>query len=86
MPLTVPVSIAGLWSARAATNHFEDVLIVEPEAWVGLEDGTSDSYDAHGDCVLEEAPPRTRVMQYTNTVHGECRTISRKDKYRITCY
>ena len=68
--LTVFVSIAGLWSALAAADHFEDVLIVEPEAWVGTDLGMSNSHDAAGERIREKAPLRTRVMQYTNTFHG----------------
>ena len=71
MLLIVPASIAGLWSALAAADHFEDVLIVEPEAWVGTDLGMSNSYDAHGERIHEKTPQRTRVMQYTNSVHGE---------------
>lgn len=64
-------SIAGLWTARVAADHFEDVLVIEPEEWVGSELGRSNPFDANGDRIEDNAPPRTRVMQYTNSVHGE---------------
>lgn len=64
-------SIAGLWTARVAADHFEDVLVIEPEEWVGSELGRSNPFDANGDRIEENAPPRTRVMQYTNSLHGE---------------
>lgn len=62
--------MAGLWAARAAVDHFEDVLIIEPEAWVGTELGKTNPYDADGERTQETAPPRARVMQYTNSIHG----------------
>ena len=86
MLLIASTSIAGLWSALAAADHFEDVLIVEPEAWVGTDLGTSNSYDAKGDCVLEKTPPRTRVMQYANSIHGERSIIVLNNMSLYPCY
>lgn len=65
-------SIAGLWTARVCADHFEDVLVIEPELWTG-EDGESMEalYDENGerkDGV--SATPRQRVMQY-NSSHGK---------------
>lgn len=64
-------SIAGLWAARIAADHFEEVLVVEPEHWVGTDLGTSNVYNAEGERIVEEKPVRTRVMQYDNSVHGK---------------
>ena len=75
----MPVSIAGLWSALAAADHFENVLIVEPEVWVGTELGTRNWYNVHGERVQEKTPPRNRVVQYANSIHGEY-IISRVEK------
>lgn len=59
--LNVYLSIAGLWSARVAADHFEDVLIIEPEAWLPSI-GKSNQFDAEGLPILEEvSPQRTRV-------------------------
>lgn len=63
-------SMAGLWTARAAADHFEDVLVIEPEAWVGSELGKTNPYNTEGERIQETTPPRTRVMQYSNSVHG----------------
>ncbi|KAF8507736.1 hypothetical protein JB92DRAFT_3098220 [Gautieria morchelliformis] len=53
-------SIAGLLSARVCANHFEHVIMVEPEEWVttpeGLVDHPADS----------SAPKRARVSQFTS--------------------
>lgn len=58
-------SIAGLWAARICADHFEDVLIVEPEAWLATDDGFAPVFDENGD-KLESAPAhqRTRLHQY----------------------
>lgn len=58
-------SIAGLWSALIAADHFENVLIIEPEAWVFTEEGTSNTYDEKGVYIENsEVYPRSRVAQY----------------------
>lgn len=58
-------SIAGLWTALVAADHFEDVLIVEPEAWVDSEEGRSNTYDENGVYVENSRQcARARVMQY----------------------
>ncbi|KLO08763.1 hypothetical protein SCHPADRAFT_595212 [Schizopora paradoxa] len=58
-------SIAGLWSARVCADHFEDVVIVEPEAWLATDDGVSPIYDENGNEIKNAAKfPRTRVVQY----------------------
>lgn len=64
-------SIAGLWTALVASDHFEDVLILEPEAWLDTEEGRSNTYDEHGkstNCPKNNV--RTRVSQY-HGLHGE---------------
>jgi len=58
-------SIAGLWSARICADHFEDVVIVEPEAWLATDDALSPLYDKNGDEIKGAAKfSRTRVIQY----------------------
>ncbi|KAK7469990.1 hypothetical protein VKT23_001425 [Stygiomarasmius scandens] len=55
-------SIAGLLTARVCSDHFEKVIIVEPEAWLCTEDGKRiDSWN--------QKNKRTRVMQYYS-IHG----------------
>ncbi|KAK7450995.1 hypothetical protein VKT23_012672 [Stygiomarasmius scandens] len=55
-------SIAGLLSARVCHDHFERVIIVEPEAWLCTEDARRhDSWN--------QKNKRTRIMQY-NSTHG----------------
>lgn len=62
-------SIAGLWTARVCADHFEDVLIIEPEEWLGTEEGSRAIYDANGLKKAGEVHDRTRVPQY-NMLHG----------------
>ncbi|EJD02492.1 uncharacterized protein FOMMEDRAFT_157715 [Fomitiporia mediterranea MF3/22] len=58
-------SIAGLWAARICADHFEEVAIVEPEAWVATNEGTSDIYDEKGHRLENRGLyTRTRVQQY----------------------
>ncbi|KLO08764.1 hypothetical protein SCHPADRAFT_931591 [Schizopora paradoxa] len=58
-------SIAGLWAARICADHFEDVVVVEPEAWIMSNDGSKPIYDERGDKIgSTEHRPRTRVHQY----------------------
>ncbi|THU97455.1 hypothetical protein K435DRAFT_778036 [Dendrothele bispora CBS 962.96] len=55
-------SISGLLAARVCHDHFERVVIVEPEAWLSTEDGRiCESWNQRN--------KRTRVMQY-NSTHG----------------
>lgn len=62
--------IAGLWAARAASDHFENVIIIEPEAWAGSELGKSNPFSAKGTRIqANNTPPRTRISQYTNALH-----------------
>ena len=69
-------SIAGLWSARVAADHFEEVIIVEPETWLA-DSGKGNLYNAEGIPIFEgEAPSRARVAQYP-FVHSELIDYSR---------
>lgn len=71
------LSIAGLWTARICADHFEDVLIIESEAWTTEENGTVILYDEEGkrkDGVSRSA--RHRVMQY-DSLHGEIQISTR---------
>ena len=61
-------SIAGLWAARACLDHFEDVVIVEPEAWLGTDIGGKPPYNEIG-TLQGERHERARVLQY-NAAHG----------------
>lgn len=56
-------SIAGLFAARVCANHFEKVLIVEPEEWVAV--GKKGLEDHRG----SYSPKRSRVAQYTAYHH-----------------
>lgn len=63
-------SIAGLWTARVLADHFEDVLIVEPEEWLSTEEGKSGVYNALGEAIEDaRIHKRSRVFQYTS-IHG----------------
>ncbi|KAK0215868.1 hypothetical protein EDD85DRAFT_962651 [Armillaria nabsnona] len=50
-------SFAGLFAARVCHDHFDDVVIVEPEPWAN--DPEAKCQDA-----WNQAKPRSRVMQY----------------------
>ncbi|KIY66465.1 hypothetical protein CYLTODRAFT_398649 [Cylindrobasidium torrendii FP15055 ss-10] len=55
-------SIAGLITARVCHDHFERVLIIEPEAWLTTEEGQlTEAY--------AQASKRARIMQY-DAYHG----------------
>ena len=64
-------SIAGLWAARVCADHFEDVLIVEPETWLAEEVGRTPRYSySTGEEKARSSEPekrRSRVMQYRST-------------------
>ncbi|KAK0486200.1 hypothetical protein IW261DRAFT_1549089 [Armillaria novae-zelandiae] len=55
-------SVGGLIAARVCHDHFEQVVIVEPEAWLN-----SDSHPHHANS-KDQANKRSRVMQY-NSLH-----------------
>lgn len=57
--LSFHFSISGLLSARVCANHFENVIIVEPEQWVAV--GEKGLENHHKD---PDAPKRSRVAQY----------------------
>lgn len=64
-------SIAGLWTARVCADHFEDILVIEPELWTTEDKDMENLYDKNGerkDGVC--ANPRHRVVQY-NSSHGK---------------
>jgi len=50
-------SVAGLMTARVCHDHFERVLIIEPEAWLFTDDGMPTQ-------AWTQKNKRTRVMQY----------------------
>ena len=64
-------SISGLWAARICADHFEDVLIIDPEAWLATEEGRTSVYDSKGE-LIESGPrhERARVQQY-KSLHGQ---------------
>lgn len=70
--LTLGNSISGLWSALIAADHFENVLIIEPEAWVFTEEeGRSNTYNEKGVYIENSRQhTRSRVVQY-HAHHGE---------------
>ncbi|KAJ7658947.1 hypothetical protein B0H17DRAFT_343339 [Mycena rosella] len=58
-------SIAGLLTARVCHDHFERVLVVEPEAWVTSEEGRKiDGWN--------QKVARSRVVQYTSLHACQC--------------
>ncbi|KAH8116326.1 hypothetical protein DFH11DRAFT_1506179 [Phellopilus nigrolimitatus] len=58
-------SIAGLFTARICADHFEDVLIIEPEAWLETKEGRTAVYDEKGAYIESRREhKRTRVEQY----------------------
>ncbi|KAF5358627.1 hypothetical protein D9758_007741 [Tetrapyrgos nigripes] len=61
-------SIAGLLAARVCHDHFERVIIVEPEAWLTTEDGVKVKS-------WTQDNKRARVMQYTS-VHGNLAPVT----------
>ncbi|KAL5511076.1 hypothetical protein ACEPAH_4291 [Sanghuangporus vaninii] len=69
-------SIAGLWTARICADHFEDVVVVEPEGWLSTGDGCSDIFDETGTRIGGSGlRPRTRVPQY-RAQHGRLNVLS----------
>lgn len=66
-------SFSGLWTARFLTDHFEDVLIVEAEAWLGTPEGQTPKYDSSG-AIIDSGNihPRTRAYQNhcTHALHS----------------
>ncbi|THU97258.1 hypothetical protein K435DRAFT_857772 [Dendrothele bispora CBS 962.96] len=61
-------SLAGLLAARVCHDHFERVVIVEPEAWLSTDDGTQvESW--------KQKNKRARVAQYTS-LHGNLAPIT----------
>ena len=65
----IAYSIAGLWAARICADHFEDVVIVEPESWLGSEEGRTPPFNEAGERNSKSHGSRTRVMQY-KAAHG----------------
>lgn len=57
--LNCPRSLAGLFAARVLADHYQHVLIVEPEEWVTTEEGLQHDH----------SKKRTRVPQYAY-MHG----------------
>ncbi|KAK7453513.1 hypothetical protein VKT23_011792 [Stygiomarasmius scandens] len=61
-------SLAGLLAARVCHDHFQRVIIVEPEAWLSTEDGiTTESWT--------QKNKRARVVQYTS-LHGNLAPVT----------
>ncbi|KIO25650.1 hypothetical protein M407DRAFT_25024 [Tulasnella calospora MUT 4182] len=60
-------SVSGMLAAAVCADHFDSVLIVEPEAWAndhGFEIPEKRSYRTTSDGYQTVVQPRTRVMQY----------------------
>lgn len=55
-------SFAGLWTACVCSDHFEDVVVIEPDAWVCTEEGIRTPVEL-------PVTKRARVAQY-NSLHG----------------
>ena len=54
-------SVAGLLAARVCHDHFEHVIIVEPEAWLSTDEGREVT-------LWPESQSRARLIQY-NSLH-----------------
>lgn len=63
------ISIGGLLAARVCADHFVDVVVVEPEAWLATEEGKTSLFDAEGLPRAAVRSKRGRVFQY-NAIHG----------------
>ncbi|SJL13861.1 uncharacterized protein ARMOST_17310 [Armillaria ostoyae] len=63
-------SFAGLFAARVCHDHFDEVVIVEPEAWAN--DPEAKCQDA-----WNQAKPRSRVMQYKSLQGGLIVSLNR---------
>jgi hypothetical protein len=57
-------SLSGLLAARVCHDHFEGVIIVEPEAWLSTDEGRLIE-------AWKQPQPRSRVAQY-QSFHGPC--------------
>ena len=69
--MCVPFSVAGLLAAAVCGDHYEHVVIIEPEEWLNTDEGIT-LPDGHQVRLNESGIPvevnrRTRVMQYTTT-------------------
>lgn len=65
------ISIAGLWTARVCADHFEDILVIEPELWTNGDKGMEALYDENGERKDDvSTTPRQRVIQYDSS-HGK---------------
>ena len=60
-------SIAGLLSARICSDHFEQVIIVEPEEWVTTAEGLDNGHRTERSPL--DSHKRARVPQYAS-LHG----------------
>ncbi|KAG7444011.1 uncharacterized protein BT62DRAFT_934602 [Guyanagaster necrorhizus] len=61
-------SLAGLFTARVCHDHFDEVVIVEPEVW-------ADRPDAKRQDVWNQENTRTRIMQY-ESFHGPLQRLA----------
>lgn len=69
-------SIAGLLAAAVCADHFESVLVIEPEEWAnehGMDLPQHQSYRTLSDGHKEPVVARTRIMQYM-ALHCEYRS------------
>lgn len=68
----IVVSIASLWAARICADHFDDVVFIDPEAWIATDEGRTTSFEKSFGVRSEKSEGthnRARVMQY-NALHG----------------
>lgn len=64
-------SFSGLYAARILSDHFQNVLVVEPESWVNTSEGYAPVFDMNGDVIENgQTHNRARVLQH-GTTHGE---------------
>ena len=68
LSISISISIAGLVTARICHDHFEKVIIVEPETWLATEEGWRPEREP-------KTKSRARVSQYQSP-HGDITTTS----------
>ena len=73
--------MAGLWAARICADHFEDVLIIEPEGCLHTEEARFDPMgEKENGSLSARELKRTRVGHYGAT-HGSIRSTYFNDRW-----
>lgn len=63
-------SVAGLLTARVCSDHFKEVIVVDPEAWLATDEGDTltekDLTEASSNTLRAPCNKRARVAQYVS--------------------